>query len=41
MCIVLLSSGDNPITVNKYIISHHITHMADTSNRTDNKATYF
>jgi len=28
MCTVLLPPGDNPIAVNKYIISYHIWYMS-------------
>jgi len=27
MCTVLLPPGDNPIAVNKYIISYHVTFL--------------
>jgi hypothetical protein len=40
MCTVLLPPGDNPIAVNKYIISYHIPlHIASVSQVTD--AAYF
>jgi len=38
MCTVLLSPGDNPIAVNKYIISYHMDKMAGPCERGEERS---